>query len=285
MLSELRVTVLMAVYNGLPHVIDAVESILQQTYRDFELLVVDDGSIDGTADYLSGVDDSRLRVLHQDHGGVTKARNAGLAEARGEYLALQDADDISDPDRLRIQVEYLGDNQDVAAAGSWYRVMDQSGRNIFDRRLPRGDDILKTMLMAQSPIANGSAMVRTEVIRSVGNYRPEFVWTSDLDLWLRIADDHRIENIPQYLYGWRLPESGGSAVKRFRQKRYAALAVECTRARAIGLPEPLDRVRDVVNENPGVLWRTGFRAKATWRRLTNSLGIDVSPPYMGDGES
>ncbi len=74
-------------------------------------------------------------------------------------------------------------------------------------------------------------------------------------------------------------------MKRFRQKRYAELAVECARARASGMPEPLDRVRNVAHTGPSVIWRVGFRAKATLRRLTNSLGIDVSPPYTGDNES
>ena len=283
--SDLRITVLVAVYNGLPHVQGAVESVLGQTYGGFELIIVDDGSTDGTAEYLADITDSRVRVIRVDHVGLTQALVVGMGEARGELIARQDADDISIPERLQIEVDYLDANPDVAVVGTCYTVIDQTGRALFDRKLPTGDAIREAMQRRHGPLAHGSVLMRKEVVESVGTYRPEFRYAQDLDLWLRIAENHKIENIPLYLYEWRLPESGGSAVKRFQQRRYAELAVECARARAGGMPEPLDRVRDVANARPSVLWRVGFRAKATWRRLTNSLGIDVSPPYMGESDS
>ncbi len=283
--SDLRITVLMAVYNGLPHVQEAVDSILGQTYREFELIVLDDGSTDGTADYLADVNDPRLRVVSLDHVGLTQALIVGLSEARGELIARQDADDVSLPERLQIEIDYLDANPDIAVVGTWYTAIDQTGRSLFERKLPTGNAIGEAMQRAQGPLAHGSVLMRKEAMEAVGLYRPEFHYAQDLDLWLRIADNHTIENIPQYLYEWRLPESGGSAVKRFQQKRYAELAVECARARAGGMPEPLDRVRDVANTKPSVPWRIGFRIKATWRRLTNSFGIDVSPPYTGESDS
>ncbi len=285
MASDLRVTVLMAVYNGLPHVQNAVGSVLGQTYGEFELLVVDDGSTDGTSDYLAGVTDPRVRVIGVDHVGLTQALVVGLGEARGELIARQDADDVSRPDRLKVEIDFLDANSDVALVGTWYTVIDQTGRALFDRKLPTGGAIREAMQRVRGALAHGSILMRKEVVESVGLYRPEFHYAQDFDLWLRIADNHRIENIPRYLYEWRLPDSGGSAVKRFQQKRYGELALECAGARAAGLPEPLDRVRDVANAKPSLLWTVGFKTKTTWRKLPNYLGIDVSPHYLGDSES
>ena len=273
----------MAVYNGLPHVREAVESILGQTYRDFEFLIVDDGSTDGTADYLAGIADERVRVINGDHVGLTSALNAGLNEASGELIARQDADDVSSPERLQVEIDFLHANPHVAVVGSWYTTIDEAGRSLFDRELSTGAAIRDVMWRASSPLAHGSVLMRREAVDEVGGYRPEFHYAQDLDLWLRVAEQHGIENIPEYLYSWRLPKSGGAPEKRFQQKRFAELAVECAQARRAGRPEPLDLVRDVINTSPGVLWRAGFRAKAAWRRALGRFGIDVSPPYTSGG--
>src|SRR5690606_37374672 len=126
-----RVTVLLAVHNGERYIQEAIDSILAQTFGDFELLIVNDGSTDATRDLVLSYSDDRIRLVDNDHNiGLPKSLNRGLRLAKGRYIARLDADDISEPDRLAAQVSFLQANPDVAMVGSWYRKIDGEGNTL-----------------------------------------------------------------------------------------------------------------------------------------------------------
>ena len=268
------VSVLMAVFNGIPHVREAVESVLSQSFDDLELIVVDDGSDDGSREYLESVADTRLKVTLGAHEGLTEALINATTVATGRYVARQDADDLSSPNRFEAQVAYLESHPDSALVGSAYSVIDGVGRSLFDRAMPSGTGITDALGSGKSPFAHGAVMMRRDVLDEVGGYRSQFHFAQDFDLWLRIAERHQTENLSESLYRWRLPAGGDSSRKRYQQKAYVRLALECARARQVGEPEPLERVALIRNTNPGWIWRAGFAGNAALRRVFRRVGVD-----------
>ena len=200
-----RVTVLMPVYNAARYVGDAVRTILAQTCSSFELLVIDDGSTDDSPRIVASFDDSRVRIVRNDRNlGLTPSLNRGLALARGEIIARQDADDLSEPMRLERQLAFLDANPDVAVVGSWYRKIDETGQPLGDRRLPLSDTELKWALLSYCPIVHSAAMFRRDDILVLGGYDERFVYAQDFDLWSRVARHHRLANLPEFLVRYRL---------------------------------------------------------------------------------
>lgn len=200
-----RVTVLLPVYNGERHLGEAIESILGQTFTDFELLVVDDGSTDRSTEILATVGDARVRVVRNARNlGLTKSLNLGLALARGSLIARQDADDVSEPERLARQVDYLDAHPDVALVGSWYRKIGEDGAVLGDRSLPVEPAQLAWALLFYCPIVHSAAVFRREAIAAMGGYDERFAYAQDYDLWSRLARRHRLANQPELLVRYRV---------------------------------------------------------------------------------
>lgn len=195
-----KVSVFIPVHNREDYICTAVNSILGQTFTDFELLVVDDGSSDATLQRLSRYDDPRLRVESNDTNvGIPASRNRGLALARGEYIALLDSDDYAYPERLARQVAWLDRHPDIAQVGSWCSFMDAAGRPLGKvRRQPlRAEDVHAHMLF-HCPVVNRTVMARTAVLREYG-YREEFPRCQDYDLHQRLVRRHRLANLGEIL--------------------------------------------------------------------------------------
>lgn len=196
-----RVSVVTTVYNGEPYVDRAIPSILSQTLTDFEWVIVDDGSQDRTPDILQDLArrDPRVRVFSPGRLGITKAANYGLTQARGEYIARQDFDDTSAPDRLRLQTEFLDAHPDVGVVGGYYVLMDQNRGERYVRMPPvHHDDIIPAMARS-IPFANTIVMFRQRVWAEAGGY-PEVADLEDLLLWLSAAKlGWRFANIPEVL--------------------------------------------------------------------------------------
>jgi hypothetical protein len=200
-----RVTVLMAVRDGERTVGEAVESILRQSFTDFEFLVVDDGSSDGTAAVLTSFRDERLIVLENERPqGLTQSLNRGLMRASGEFLARQDADDRSAPERLARQVEVLDAHPDVALVGAWYRKIDDAGHVLASQRLPTGSTELRWHLIFYSPFVHSAVMFRRGALDVVGTYDEALVYSQDYDLWCRIAKRYALANVDDYLVDYRV---------------------------------------------------------------------------------
>ena len=188
----------------------ALESILEQTLDDFELIVVDDGSTDATGEILRSYADARLRVVDQPRLGLVAALNRGLGAARGRFLARMDADDISLPTRLERQLELLERTHGAGLAATWYEVIDEEGRVLETVVLPLAHDDLVRRLLLRNPFKHGSIMLRSEILASVGGYRDAYGANEDYDLWRRIAGRSRLLVVPEVLYRYREHGTGHS---------------------------------------------------------------------------
>lgn len=185
-----RVTVLLAVYNGLPYLPAAIESVLRQTFTDFELLIVDDASTDGSAACVEAYHDPRIRLVrHEVNRGQTASLNRGLALAQGTYIARLDADDVCAPERLERQTRFLDQHPDVAVVGARMMGVDAAGRRTerLGREVRDGATLIAWLLVGVCPLGHPSVMFRRSAVADVGNYDEAFAIGQDYDLWIRLA--------------------------------------------------------------------------------------------------
>jgi hypothetical protein len=222
-----RVTVVMAVYNGQRHLRPAIESILGQSYTDFEFIAIDDGSEDDSYKIIRdlGRQDGRLvPVKNEINIGLTASLNKGLDLAQGEYFARQDADDISLQDRLAVEVEFLDDRPDVCLVGAATGLIDEGGRFLGRRRGLNIAGVSRRALLQHNFLAHGTIMARRQMIVGVGGYREAFRYAQDYDLWLRMSELCGVHLLEQILYWRRATLSGLSGVRSVQQAKFRALA-------------------------------------------------------------
>ena len=220
MSSKPLVSVVMPVYNGERYLRQAIDSILAQTFNDFEFIVVDNGSTDHSLAIVRSYEDSRIRIFEESQRGIVAALNKGLHEARGQYVARMDADDISIPERLAKQVDYMHLHPDVVLAGANALVIDAKGDPTEHRLLlPSASEQLALLLCMSNYFVHGSTMIRHDALEAVGGYRKEFVTAEDYDLWLRLREVGRVANVPELLYMLRVHDRSKTAEegKRFEQ--------------------------------------------------------------------
>lgn len=219
------ISVLLPVYNDARYVCASIESILRQTLRDFELVVINDGSTDDTPEIVSRFRDQRIRLIHNEHNlGLAPSLNRGIAAAKGDYIARQDADDIALPHRLRTQIEFLRSHPDCAMVGSQALLIDDQGREQGVFGCPPIADIdIKWGLLFSNAFIHGSVMMRRDVVDKTGGYTEDPVifraFVEDYDLWSRINRVARSANIPEPLEKYRLNPRGASARTRLEQQR------------------------------------------------------------------
>ena len=204
------VSVLMCVYNDENFVGHAIESILGQTFGDFEFVIVNDGSTDGTPGILAeySAKDSRIRVFSQANMGTTAAANFGLFAARSIYVARLDSDDISYPHRLQTEVDFLERYPHVALVGGGADIIDREGIIIGARNI-RTTSPART-LTHRCIYQQSDVMFRRDMVVALGGYREKFRNAQDYDLWLRISEVADIAKLNEVLGQWRL-NGGGSA--------------------------------------------------------------------------
>lgn len=229
-----HVTIVTAVYNGEAYLHEAVQSIIGQTFGDFEYLIVDDASTDGTKGILElhEKNDSRVRVItNTKNMGRALSRNRGLQEARGEYIAILDADDIALERRVEREVEYLHTHPEVGVVGTWFDVIDDNGEFVITRRLPVEPQEVAARDLEIPPFCHPSVMFRKECIQKVGSYREEFVYAQDYDLLLRILEHYKGANIPEVLTRYRMNPDSCSQRHSVLQHRFGELACRLARER------------------------------------------------------
>jgi glycosyltransferase involved in cell wall biosynthesis len=198
------VSVLMAVHNGAPLVAAAVASVLGQSDGDLELIVIDDGSTDATAELLAAVDDPRLRPHRQARTGLTRALNRALAVARGPLVARLDADDLALPERLARQRAFLAAHPEVGLLGTAAREEDPGGGAARVVQPPTADAALRRALIRANPFVHSSVMVRRELLERAGGYDERLAVAQDYDLWMRLARLTRLANLSDVLVVRRL---------------------------------------------------------------------------------
>jgi glycosyltransferase involved in cell wall biosynthesis len=220
-----QVSVVMSVYNGGRFSAEAIDSILRQTFADFELIIIDDASTDDTAAILASYGDPRIRrIKNTENLGLTRSLNLGISLAKGFYIARHDADDISEPDRLRQQVAFLRSHTGVGLVGTNYHIIDTRGQVLETVRLPATDRELRARIVQGNIFCHGSVMFRRDVLDVVGGYHEGFPVTQDYDLWLRLAEHSEIANLNAVLYHFRFASGTISRKKRGAQLSYRQLA-------------------------------------------------------------
>jgi glycosyltransferase involved in cell wall biosynthesis len=230
------ISVVLSVYNGLPHLLAAVRSVLDQTLADFELIIVDDGSTDETPDVLADVQrvDPRVRVVRQENRGLTASLNTGLGLARGKYIARQDADDVSLSERFDRQVAFLDGHPSVAAVGSSADILNGRGARVGVLTAATGPEAVRDgLLTLRTTPVHGSVLMRREAVLAMGGYREDFPVGQDYDLWLRLSAAFDMDNLPEVLYQWRLERGSVYTTRRSLQLKYAGLALTFARERVV----------------------------------------------------
>lgn len=218
------VSLILPTYNANDYILKALRSITNQTYEDYELIIVDDGSTDGTIECVNEYPNNQIRlIVRENESGITSALNQGVHESNGRYIARHDADDWSDPSRLEKQVKYLNEHSDVALVGTGANLVDENGQTQSRRRVPTSPSLSE--LIDHNEFVHGSVMMRKEALESVGGYDEWFPTTEDYDLWLRLADEYEVRNIDEPLYYFRQHDESLYGSNLEELKLYHLLAV------------------------------------------------------------
>lgn len=242
MSSTPEISVLLPVYNCENYVRDAVESILSQTFADFELILVNDGSTDGSGKILHelAVSDPRIVMIEKANGGIVSALNDGIKHTHAPLIARMDADDVSAPERLAMQIERMKSEPALGVLGSFIRIVDHQSRPIRIGGYPVTPNEVKRFLEHGCPLAHPTVMMKKEAVLRVGGYRKAFEHAEDYDLWLRISEaGYDIANVPRPLLDYRSHDASISVVHRDSQNFGTVWAQLAHRARTAGLSDPV----------------------------------------------
>jgi glycosyltransferase involved in cell wall biosynthesis len=197
----------MSVYNSERYLAQAVESILDQTYPNFEFIVIDDGSTDRSLAILQdyAARDRRIRFSHRENGGIPKTRNELVAQANSEFIAVMDSDDIAFPDRLGLQVAFLQQQPEVVWVGGAFDLMDAWGHRLTRIGMPqRNDEIQQLLVQGNTSFLHPGAMIRRSAILQVGGYDEALPTAHDLDLWLKLSEIGKLANLPEPTVQYRI---------------------------------------------------------------------------------
>ncbi|QNT70128.1 glycosyltransferase [Defluviicoccus vanus] len=238
----------MSARNCVTYVEDALDSILRQSFKDWELIVIDDGSSDGTSKVIAarGRADKRVRAIYQESRGLVASLNRGLSMSRGRYVARMDADDISTLDRIEKQVLFMERNPQVAAAGGAVKVINATGDVVGRERFPIASaDIERILLEGGCPLCHPTVMMRADIVHTLNGYRSVVRHAEDFDLWLRMADRFELSNLSAEILFYRR-HTGQVSVRRCGDQALSNLAARAaTVARRSGRPDPLDCIDEI----------------------------------------
>jgi len=225
------ISVLMPVYNGDRYLAEAIESILAQTFRDFELLLIDDGSTDRSPQILRqyAAQDPRIRLISRENRGLIATLNEMLERAQGEFLARMDADDVALGDRFATQIAFLQQNPDYVCVGGAYTLIDAKGRTVLHLEMPEtNDEIQQAILSGRTIINHPCAMIRRQALQAIGGYDAAMVTVEDLDMLLRLGEVGKLANMRQTVLKYRFHRESVSAKRSDFQHQMAQEA--CRRA-------------------------------------------------------
>lgn len=199
-----KVSILMPVYNAEQYLAEAIDSILNQTFGDWELILINDGSTDSSEDIISRYKDNRISYYkNSENKGLIYTRNRLIEIAGGEYIAFLDSDDLSLPDRLKTQVDFLDNNPQYAMCGTWGKMIDGKGNSLRKINMPAEYESIKCSLLFISTFVQSSIMIRREVLLQ-NPYDKDFPLAEDYELWCRLSRSYKLKNIPKHLtcYRW-----------------------------------------------------------------------------------
>jgi glycosyltransferase involved in cell wall biosynthesis len=217
------VSVVMAVHNTERYVAQAIDSILQQTFTDFELIILNDGSTDGSLCILQQYEkrDNRIRLISRENQGIPRTRNDLLQAAQGEFIAVMDSDDVALPDRLSWQVAFLRQHPEVICVGGAHDLIDHKGRFLTHFQLPTSDEeIQRAAIVGHAPICNPCAVIRREALLQIGGYDERLGQAEDLDVWLKLGEIGKLANLSETVLQYRIhPRSVSEQAQLFQRQK------------------------------------------------------------------
>ncbi len=280
------ISVAMSVYNGERFLGAAIESVLAQSFADFEFLVLDDGSTDATRAIIAhyAARDPRIRPILRENRGLIVSLNQLLDEARAPLVARMDADDICHPERFSRQIAFMGANPDHGVIGSWSTDIDENGKPcaVSGTDHPVTHNDVLAVIEQRSPLCHPSIMARREVLLEVGGYHSAYRHCEDYDLWLRLADRTRLANLPERLLLYRRTDSQISNRFSIEQHIGAAVSVLAYRERRAGRIDPTQHLAALppIAELDALFGRPGLAHEV---RATVARGLLYSRPAMTGG--
>ncbi len=231
-----KVSVCMIAHNEEIFIKEAVESVLAQTFSDFELIVLDDGSTDSTCECVAAIKDPRIRLYSQKQGGRPRARNRAMGYCRGEYIASLDADDTYLPDKLEKQVRFLDENNDIDVVfGNYYRT-DKEGNILKAIELPLSYSALQKDLAKRNRFHLNTILARRTVFDSLSGYNEKYLIGQDYELFIRMLKEFRVESIPSVVATRRIHESN---IIWNEYKKSLGVSIDCQKKAVAAFNLPL----------------------------------------------
>ena len=282
------ISVVMPVYNGQDYVLDAVASIAEQSFEDWELLCVNDGSSDGTAEILDWCvsQDSRIRVIHQRNTGLVGALNHGFDQARAELVMRMDHDDLALPGRMQRQYRFMQQNSDCVVCGGAIMEMDSDGDLLGSSSLPlEHDNIVANLLHRRTGHFHPTTLIRADAFMRAGSYRDEYRHIEDHDLWLRLSKLGRLVNLPDVVLCYRLHAASVCWTQAdFRREQMNALMEQAYTELDCEIPDGVIADATVKRQpaGPGKWARAAARRsryKTAWKHCRQLWGSDAARSY------
>lgn len=252
-----KISVIMSVCNGEQHLRESIESVLNQSFTNFEFIIVNDGSTDASLEIIKSYADKKIRIINNEENiGLTKSLNKAIKQAQGEYIARQDADDISLPNRLELQFEFLENHPEVALLGTGVYVINENGATI-EKRIMHPNP--KKSLLKGNRFIHGSVMFRKSVIDERGAYNETLRYSQDYELWLRMSKKYDVRNLTAPLYKLRMHKGSILSRKVEEQQMYAVLARklamnEITEQTLLNLQECPSNFYQILNKNDKMMF-------------------------------
>lgn len=218
------ISVILPVYNSQKYIEQSINSILNQTYKNFELIIINDGSTDNSETIIKNISDSRIVYVYQKNQGLANTLNNGLKIAKGDFIARQDHDDISYAARFEKQIDYFIKHPKCGLLGTWASVVDETGKKINHyHQHPTSNFDLKLFLLFDNPFVHTSVMFKKEIVTNCGKYNELLNGlVQDFEYWFRISKTYQVANLPEVLIDYRQLSSGMS----FTEKNYTSIVQE-----------------------------------------------------------
>lgn len=206
------ISIILPTYNDAQFLQEAIDSVIRQTYKNWELIIINDASTDSTKEILKlySKKDPRIRSFNnRSNIGMTKNLNYGISKSRGEFIARQDGDDIwISKNKLELQMKFLNKNPDCALVGSWARVIDLNGKSLFTIKHPLTDSGIRKRILSKNCFVHSSVVLRSTALKKVFLYDCNHPYTDDYNLWLKIGKQFKFHNINKYLVAYRIKPRG-----------------------------------------------------------------------------
>jgi glycosyltransferase involved in cell wall biosynthesis len=249
------VSVVMPAFNSSRYIAEAISSVLAQTHKKLELIIINDGSTDDTANVVSSFRDERVKLFNlKKNFGLAAARNEGLAHANGEFVAWLDSDDIAHPKRLIRQLDFFARNPNVGICGTWVLPFGDQSSAVW--RYPRNPIYIRSEMLFDDPVATSSVTMRRKVLKDLDDvFRPNFAPAEDYDLWERLARSWGVANIPKVLTRYRIHATQTSSLDSVKQHR-AIKEIQVRQLTELGISPSPEEWR--IHLALGIQWGTGL---------------------------